>query len=335
MHLLTRAYKAPHVIAAIIASVLSLFAGAALAAGTPAGTVVENQAVVNFELAGTPLTRSSNVTSLRVAERIDVVASLQSPQLLAAAGDTDRALLFTVTNTGNGTESYGLAIENTISGDDFDPVAAVPAIYFDTDASGDLTAADQPYTAGVNDPVLAADASIDIFLVSSIPAGAANGEIGRTQLTVSSLTGVGAAGTVYAGSGESGVDAVSGTSTGEALAVGEYIVSDIQLNVVKAQVISDPFGGNEPVPGATITYTITIEVVGSGTATGATFHDEIPDYSSYLADSISLNGGNLSDLIDADEGEYDTTTVPAVVVRLGDLTLADGVQTIEFQVSID
>lgn len=332
MHLTTRAYKAPRVIAGIIASLLPLIAGAA---GTPAGTVIENQAVVNFELAGTPLTRSSNVTSLRVAERIDVVASLQSPQLLAAAGDADRALLFTITNTGNGTESYGLAIDNTVGGDDFDPVAAVPAIYFDSDASGDLTAADQPYTAGVNDPVLAADASVDIFLVNSIPVSAANGEIGRTQLTVSSLTGVGAAGTVYAGSGEGGVDAVNGSSTGQALAVGEYIVSDIQLNVVKTQIISDPFGGTEPVPGATITYTITIEVVGSGTATGATFRDEIPTYSSYLADSISLNGGALSDLADADAGEYDTTAVPSIVVRLGDLTLADGVQTIEFQVSID
>ena len=66
-----------------------------------------------------------------------------------------------------------------------------------------------------------------------------------------------------------------------------------------------------------------------------TFRDEIPTYSSYLADSISLNGGALSDLADADAGEYDTTAVPSIVVRLGDLTLADGVQTIEFQVSID
>ena len=36
-----------------------------------------------------------------------------------------------------------------------------------------------------------------------------------------------------------------------------------------------------------------------------------------------------------DAGELDTTGAPTVVVRLGDLTQADGIQTVEFQVTID
>ena len=42
----------------------------------------------------------------------------------------------------------------------FRPGAGCTRLYFDTDASGDLSAADVAYQAGVNDPQLAADASI-------------------------------------------------------------------------------------------------------------------------------------------------------------------------------
>jgi hypothetical protein len=48
-----------------------------------------------------------------------------------------------------------------------------------------------------------------------------------------------------------------------------------------------------------------------------------------------LNGAALTDVADADSGEFDTSGAPAVVVRLGDLTLADGTQSVVFQVSID
>jgi hypothetical protein len=34
-------------------------------------------------------------------------------------------------------------------------------------------------------------------------------------------------------------------------------------------------------------------------------------------------------------GELDSSGAPTVIVRLGDLTLADGIQTVEFQVTID
>jgi len=307
----------------------------ALAAGTPAGTLIEGTATVDFDYGGTPFSVSSNTTVLVVAERIDVATVLQSSQQVVAGNDTDRTLLFTVTNTGNGTETYSLAIDNLLAGDDFDPVAAVPAIYFDTDASGDLTAADQAYTPGTNDPVLAADASIDVFLVNDIPAGAGNGDIGRSQLTATSTTGTGAAGTVFAGSGDGGIDAVVGTTGGQSSDVGEYIVSDIQVTIVKSQGVSDPFGGTEPLPGATITYTLAVDVIGSGTATSSVVRDPVPDYTTYVPGSLVLNGVAQSDAADADAGELDVSARPTIVVRLGDLTLADGTQTIVFQVSID
>ena len=62
----------------------------------------------------------------------------------------------------------------------------------------------------------------------------------------------------------------------------------MQLSVVKAQLVSDPFGGNEAVPGATITYTVTVEVTSAGTATNATVSDPIPQYTTYSTESIAL-----------------------------------------------
>ncbi|MDX1518252.1 MAG: hypothetical protein R3288_15505 [Woeseiaceae bacterium] len=311
------------------------FSAVANAVGTPVGTVIENTASVTFDLAGTPTTIQTNTTTLTVIERIDVVVTLQSGQVLVAANDTNRALLFTVTNTGNGTETFTLAIDNAIAGDDFDPVEAVPAIYFDTDGSGDFNAGDQAYAPGSNDPVLAADESVDVFLVNDIPGGVVNGNIGRSELTATSSTGTGAPGTEFAGQGDGGVDAIIGTTGGAASTQGEYLVSDVQINVVKSQVVNDQFGGNQPVPGATITYTITVEVIGSGTATASAVNDEIPTFTSYVPASITLNAGAITDAAGDDAGEFDTTVVPTVVVRLGDLTAADGVQTVEFQVTID
>jgi uncharacterized repeat protein (TIGR01451 family) len=318
-----------------MAAAMVLLAGQALAAGTPAGTVIDNVAEVSFDLAGTQITLQSNIASITVVERIDVVVALQSGQVLAAAGDVDRALLFTVTNTGNGTEQFSLAIDSLLAGDDFDPVPAVPPIFFDTDASGDFTAGDVAYAPGSNDPVLPADASVDILLVNDIPGVALNGQLGRSELTASSATGTGNPGDPFPGQGDGGVDAILGTSGGTAAQFGEYLVSDVQMNIVKSIAISDPFGNQDPIPGATLTYTVTIEVVNGGTATTAAFRDAVPAGTSYAAGTITLNTISLTDATDADAGELDTSVTPTVVVRLGDLTQTDGVQTVEFQVTID
>lgn len=318
-----------------MAAVLILLAGQALAAGTPAGTVIDNVAEVSFDLSGTPITLQSNIASITVVERIDVVVTLQSGQVLVTAGDVDRSLLFTVTNTGNGTEEFSLSIDSLLAGDDFDPVPGVPPIFFDTDGSGDFTAGDVAYAPGSNDPVLPADASIDILLVNDIPGTVLNGQLGRSQLTASSATGTGNPGDPFPGQGDGGVDAIVGTSGGTALQFGEYLVSDVQMNIVKSVAISDPFGNQDPIPGATLTYTVTIEVVNGGTATAAAFSDAIPAGTTYTASTITLNAVSLSDATDADAGELDTSVTPTVVVRLGDLVQTDGIQTVEFQVTID
>ncbi|MFW2404165.1 MAG: DUF11 domain-containing protein [Gammaproteobacteria bacterium] len=308
----------------------------AVAVGTIAGTDIDNTASVSYQVAGTPQTTTSNTVTLTVAEVLDVDVTLLSGPVSTVPGATAQDLLFVVTNTGNGNETFSLAINNTLSGDDFDPVAASPAaIYFDTDASGDFSPSDVAYDPGNNDPLLAPDASVDILLVSDIPAGLTDGQTGLSELSAAAETGTGNPGDRFPGDGDGGVDAVVGTTGADGATTGQYIIGDVQLDVVKSATVLDPFGGTDPVPGAEITYRIVVTASGSDTATGAVVADPIPANTTYVANSLLLNGGALTDAPDADAGTFAASPAPEISVSLGDLTAASGAQTIEFTVTID
>ncbi|MEZ5512926.1 MAG: hypothetical protein R3F58_03555 [Steroidobacteraceae bacterium] len=318
--------------------VLLLMLGASdrsLAAGVPAGTDIQNTAVVNYSLGGTAQSTSSNTVSVTVAEILDVVVTLQSPTVSVSPGDTQQELVYRLTNTGNGPEAFLLTMTSTLSGDDFDPLPSVPAIYFDTDNSGDLSAADTPYVAGSNDPLLQPDAFVTVLIVNDIPAGLTSGNRGLSQLAAAARTGTGAPGTLYAGQGVGGTDAVVGTTGADGSVNGEYLVSDISVTAVKSQTVSDPFGGTRPVPGARITYQIVVAAAGTGTAAAAAFVDTIPASTTFVPASIQLNGTALTDAADVDVGTYVATPTPQVSVQLGDLTQASGPQTIRFAVTIN
>ncbi len=308
---------------------------AVLALGTAAGTNIASTTTVDYSVGSTAATATSNTATIAVAEIVDVTVALQSSTKSVTAGGSNEALLFLVANTGNSVETFSLAGDSVLVGDDFDPAPAAPFIYFDTDGSADLSPGDTPYVAGSNDPVLAADASVAILLVNDIPAGVPDGDRGRSELRATAATGSGAPGTVYPGQGSGGVDAVTGTSGGEAAVFGEYLVGAVQLSAVKSQTVLDPFGGAEPVPGAAIRYEIVVTATGSGTAVGALLTDAIPANTTYVAGSLALNGTPLTDAADADSGSFATAPSARVAVSLGDLTAAGGPQTVVFRVTID
>jgi uncharacterized repeat protein (TIGR01451 family) len=305
------------------------------AIGTAAGTNITATATVDYSIGGTPATATSNTSTVAVAEVVNVTIALQSPTISVGAGASNEALLFLVANTGNSAETFALSGESVLVGDDFDPTPAAPFIYFDSDGSGDLSPADTPYVSGSNDPVLAADASIAVILVNDIPSGVPDGERGRSELRATATTGTGTPGTVFPGQGSGGVDAVIGTSGGEVAVFGEYLVGDIQISAVKSQSVLDPFGGNQPIPGAAITYQVVVTATGAGAALGATLRDAIPTDTTYVPGSLLLNGASLSDATDVDAGSFAATPAPGIAVGLGDLTAAAGPQTIVFRVTIN
>ncbi|HEY7642507.1 MAG TPA: hypothetical protein VH814_22430 [Steroidobacteraceae bacterium] len=309
---------------------------ASQAAGTAAGTNIQNTAQVSYTVGSSTVTTSSNTSSVTVAEILDAVLTIAAPTVTVAPGATGEELVFTLTNTGNGTETFNLtALSAGVVGDDFDPTLATPAIYFDTDNSGDFSGGDVAFNPGVNNPVLAANASVRLIVVNNIPAGVLNGNRGRSQLTAAAATGTGAPGTPFVGAGDGGVDAVAGTTGGDAQLFGEYLVADVQLTAVKSQTVVDQFGGARPLPGARINYQVVVTASGSGNANAAAFSDLVPTNTTYVAGSLRLNGAALSDGADADAGTFVSAPAPQVRVTLGNLTGGSGPQTIEFAVTIN
>jgi uncharacterized repeat protein (TIGR01451 family) len=128
---------------------------------------------------------------------------------------------------------------------------------------------------------------------------------------------------------------VAGTTGGDAVLFGEYLVADVQLSAVKTQSIVDQFGGQRPLPGARINYQIVVTHSGSGTATASGFSDLIPANTTYVTGSLQLNGAALSDTADGDAGTFVSAPAPEVRVTLGDLGGASGPQTIQFAVTIN
>jgi len=311
------------------------------AAGTPAGTVIQNTATLTYSIGGTPGTATTPPAIFTVVELINVtLVSQDAANVAVGSPDSNRALTFLLTNTGNGPETFALGRNNAVAGDNYDPSnGSAGALFLENglqpgfQASGPT--ADTLYVAGSNDPALAADASRIVYVVSDTPAGLATGNVGRVELTASSTTpgAAGAApGTALVGLGQGGVDAVVGATRAQARQSGGYVVSGVAVAVVKSVVsVVDPAGGSNVRSGSIVTYRIVLTVNGSGVAQTLALDDPLPANTTYISNSITVNGAARTDAVDADNAEFSSGVVK---VRFGD-TAAPINHTIEFRVTVN
>ena len=324
-----------HLVFLLVLAAVCLPADAALAIGTPAGTDIANQATVTYTIAATNFVASSNVAIIQVDMLLNVSVVWQDAGPVAVnPGDTAEILTFLVTNTGNGDDTFDLAVDNSLGGDDFDPVFV--DIYLDVDGDGIFNpASDDIYVSGTNDPALAADGAVFVFVTNDIPGALSNGDEGDSQFTASSNTGTGAPGTVIPGAGPAGVDAMVGTTGAAGAVAGTYRVIEVVVAVVKSVEVLDPYSGTVPMPGATLTYTLVVTASGPGTAGGIVLTDALPANTTYETGSLTLNTASLTDAADADAGDVGVTTPGTVTVTLGDLTQASPALIVTFAVTID
>ena len=149
----------------------------AFAAGTVAGTDIQNIASATFDSPVGPVTIDSNTVVIKVDELLDVTVVTTDPgDVITTPGRTGNVQAFRVTNTGNGDEAFSLVANTANGGDDFDP--ALQQIVIDSNNNGVYDAGvDVVYVAGSNDPVIAPDQSKTIFVITSTPAGVANATI--------------------------------------------------------------------------------------------------------------------------------------------------------------
>lgn len=296
-------------------------------AGTPANTLIQNFATVDFVSSGVPQSTVSNTSSFRVDELIAFTLTSNNPSgVTVQSPQTNAVLSYTLTNEGNGTEDFQASITQSLS-DDFDPTSS--QIYLDANSNSTYEdGVDVQYTPTVNDPVLAAGGSLTLFIVSSIQAALSGNTSAELNLNVTSKTGAGPAGTPYNGLGEGGVDALMGLQGGTLSVAAEYIVN--AATITKSVSVLDPNGGTAPIQNAILTYTLSFNVAGTGNITSVVIGDVIPAGTTYVANSLRLNALPLTDAADADAGVFNGT---AVQVSLGTVA-APTTRTVTFQVRI-
>lgn len=318
---------------ALAAAALAYGGLASAAVHAPAASTISNTATVNYEVGGNPQPpEDSNQVDITVDELIDVSVVRQSANPVTTLSPaSDQPIRFDVTNLGNGSEQFNLTGNLAVGGDDFDPTG----LQFYVDDGDNVFEPGAGDGAPVTSITLAGEAVGTVWFVADIPAALNDADTGDITMTATSDTGTGVAGTVFAGAGTSGVDAVIGTSTGADTDVGGYLVANITITVTKASQVDDQFGGNQPVPGATITYTVTVTTAGSGQADNVEIVDAIPANTTYVANSMTLNAVADPDA-DAvgDDCDFGVTTADTVTCTLGSLTGAT-TNTLTFEVTID
>lgn len=233
---------------AVLAATLALFtAHAALAAAPPAGASIANQATATYtDASGVQHTVTSNLVQTTVQQVASLTLASNGTQT-ATAG----SIVYyphTLTNTGNGTDTFALTTANsggyTMSG---------VQIYADN-GSGQPTGS--PITS--SGPI-AAGASFKFIVEATLPTTASSGQTNAI--------------TVTATSGFDSTQTASDTDT-------TTVTSDAVMQLTKSVSASSGIAGSGP-----YTYTLTYTNTGNATATAFTITDPIPAGMTYVANS--------------------------------------------------
>ncbi len=169
---------------------LSVLSFNSVAAGTAAGVVIKNEATVSYKVGASSLTLAPVSASITVHELIN--ATLQSQDngsyRTVAPGQTQAALRFLLTNTGNGNEGFVLS-QRDLTGDQFDINTNFDTFYIDSDGDGVFEpGTDDALYDNTNPPAIAADASLTIWAAAkNFPSNLNNGDKADVIVTALSL----------------------------------------------------------------------------------------------------------------------------------------------------
>jgi uncharacterized repeat protein (TIGR01451 family) len=318
----------------------ALWAGLSHAAGTGAGTVIGNTATLSYATPGNPTaTTSASSLPIVVARVINVAVTWQDGAAVPSTSpDSNKALAFVVSNTGNGTETFALSRDNVQGGDQFDPANAPDgAIWLESGAQPGLQRsgpnADILYAPGANDIVLGADQSRVVYAASQIPAGIATGSFGKLVLAATATTPGAATAVPGAALGSvGGVQVVAGIPNGRASASGSYLVAGASMGLAKSIVnVRDPRGGTRVMPGSVLTYRLVITLTGTGSVDNVAVSDPLPPQLTYVPGTITVDGVVRTDAADSDEASFAAGAVQAVFGTLA----VPATRVIEFKATVN
>ncbi len=285
----------------------------ALAVGTPAGTSIENQASATYlDSSGNPQSTTSNLVTTVVQAVYDI--SILPDGTEGAPGQTEPGLSgqtvyfnYTLTNSGNTSDTVSLAAANLTGVDSFNLSGLT--IYLDSNGNGVL---DPGETTPISSVALAADASASLIVAGVIPGGTASG----------STANVGLAGTSSGNPAETDLGNVA-----QAVATNSAILS---LN--KSASLSSV------APGGSVTYTLSGSNIGASAAyavtnvvtvdgtprTGILMSDVLPSGLGYVPGSLagSAGAGSVTLIYSTNGGSTWTATQPASGVNAVGMVIA-------------
>ncbi|HYU08147.1 MAG TPA: SdrD B-like domain-containing protein [Gemmatimonadales bacterium] len=265
------------------------------AQGTPAGSQIRNWATLAYTSSGFGYVMPSDTVDLVVAQLAGV--GLQAPQSSGASPGTAVVFAHTLSNLGNGPDSFSVAATSA---------HAWPlTLYRDVNSNGILDGGDSALTG----PVALASGSTAALLVQiAIPA---SGSAGVTDTI-----------TVIATSGFDG--AVSG-SVRDLLSVSS---APIAFSVTKQVDRATAAVGD------VLTYTLDYVAAGTDSASAVQLADTIPVGASYVAGTIRFNGILQTDAADGDAGRLVASGNGVVAVSLGTVA-AGSAGSVTFQARVN
>lgn len=307
----------------ILAAILTfLLAPDALAANT-AGSAIVNTAVATYEMDGASGRATSNTAATPVIEVLDLTLSRAATAEVSVEGQdvATFAVPFILTNTGNGTEAF--QVEAAAADEQIAPTVAI-----DVDGNGAYDPAVDITLSGQATPAVAPGAHLNLLLrFARLPTSA-----GSATITARAVTGSGEPGTVFAGGGDGGSDAMVGQTHAQATLPISYRLGsgNPAAQLLKSQTVRAPDGGDTPVPGAVITYRLALTVGGQVVLSDAEIVDPIPAGTAFVPGSIRIEDAATSDVADADAAFFDGQ---AIHIAMGEISQPT-TRVVTFQVTI-
>ena len=307
--------------ASSLVGVMLASASPAFAQNTNADTLITNNVSVTYSVGGVNQTPPGSELTAQNQFRVDrkilftVAEKTTTGTTSVTSGQQDAVVAFTIVNSSNDTLDFALAASDAPNGTTVgagrgsDSLIVANFEYaIDADGNGALNGSEAFVSSLTLNDVIKGG-TVHVLVRSDIPV-AANGTVAVVQLQATALNSNGSAITAVNDSTANTADVTSGTfqtifaedltpllgntaRNGVSWAYDDYTIQAPILSVLKtSRIVSDGVSSSNPkaIPGAIVEYCISVKNTGPATATNISVTDNVPTNTTFVDNSVYLNG---------------------------------------------